>query len=201
MENKLLEEKAAIEVMVRRFNLINLFVPFFLLFSAIAVLVAVYIINTESLANVYELYSYLFVAAGMALLLKAFVSVYANSLYAIAKKKWVLLAINLVVFPIQVFLGVSAAYVLTENTYILYPLQFLTVAAGLFYVQNLIDNNFKILDLSLVGLGLYLSVFLITYFRLLDGDIRFWNASGVVVLLVEVFLFFVANRKFLKVIG
>jgi hypothetical protein len=201
MENKLLEEQSAISSMAKKFNLNNIFVPAFLIFAAIAIFVVGYIINVRSLTNTYDPYSYFFVAASFALFLKIFVATYANSLYALAKKKWFLLAFNLGFFAIQLFLGGYAGYVLTESTYILFPLQFLLISGGLFYFQNLIDNNFKILDLSLVGAGLYLSLFLLTFYRFFDSDTRFWNAAGLISLVIEVVLFFVATRKFLKVIS
>lgn len=200
MDNKLLEERSEINVMIKKFNLENLFVPTFLLFSALCIFVVGYLINSESLVNVYDMYSYFFVAAGFGLFLKVFVSTYANALYAIVKKKWFLLGLNLLSFALQIYLGAYAAYTLTDQTYILQPLQFLLFASGIFYFQNLVDNNFKILDLSLVGLGVYASLYLITWLRLFDSDIRFWNVAGLLGLLVELLLFFVATHKFMKVV-
>ena len=201
MEHKPNEDKKTIRNLARKFSFVNLFIAAFLIFAVIVVFIGTYIINSRILANVYEAYSYLLVAAGMMVLLKEFVLVYANFLSSMVKKKWFLSSLNLILFPLQAFLGVSAAYVLTENTYILYPLQHLTIASGLFYLQNLIDNNFKILNLSLVGLGIYVGLFSATYFRLLDNDIRFWSVVAFVALFVEISLFFVVTRKFLKVVG
>ncbi len=203
MNKKLLEGQstlAAIVKKVKKFNLNNFFVPSFIIFTGISVFVVSYISLNEGLVLNGQSYPFFFVSAGFALLLKAFVATYANGLYAMSKKKWFLFSFNLICFAVQIFLGVFTGYVLTDTTYVLEPIQYLFIASGVFYIQNLVDNNFKILDLSLVSVGLYSGMYLAIFFQIFAFDLRFWNLTGLVSMFLEVFMFFVATRKFMKTV-
>lgn len=193
-----IQQQSTVSLLVKKFSLQNIFIPFFLIFTSLCIFVVGYLVITRTLANPYEMFSYFFVSASFILFLKVFTITYANALYSITNKSWVVLGVNLVFFGIQIFLGAFASFSLTDSTFILYPLQYLLIAGGLFYLQNLIDDNFKILNLALWAVLIYLLLYGLTLYRVFDSDARLWNVSGILALLVELFLFFFAIRKFVK---
>lgn len=198
MKSDLTKQAPSVHSLVNRFSFQNIAVPFLLIFAALCVFVVGYLINRQALANPYEMFSYSFVAAAFALFLKTFILSYANCLHTVVNKKWIVFAMNATFFTIQIFLGALAALALTESTFILYPLQYLLMAAGLFYLQGLIDDRFRILSFALWGAMIYLVLYLLTLFRVFDTDNRFWNTAGLLAVIIETFLFFLATRKFFK---
>jgi len=186
--------------MIKNWTLENVFIPFFLIYICFSVFTTSYVINQKTLANPYELHSYLFIVASVAVFLKIFIFNYITLLFNFAQKNWFMMAFNLSLFSIQFFFASKAAFSLTQSSYILYPIQNLLIASGIFYLQNLFQKHFKFTNFTLVGVLVYLVMFILTIFRLLDNDPRLWNSMGLTALGIEACLFFLFSRSFFKLL-
>ncbi len=186
--------------MIKNWTLENVFIPFFLIYICFSIFTTSYVINQRTLANPYELHSYLFIVASVAVFLKIFIFNYATLLFNFTQKNWFMMAFNLSLFCIQFFFASKAAFSLTQSSYILYPIQDLLTASGVFYLQNLFQNYFKFTNIALVSTIVYLVMFILTILRILDNDPRLWNLTSFVAFIIEACLFFLFSRSFFKLL-
>jgi hypothetical protein len=168
----------------------NLFTPTILIFA----LLSVFYISTLDFAEKSYNYSFIFASSILLLLFKVLVTSFGNIETELKNKKWFLIASNIILLLIQLFLAIVAIQLLTENKYPQNTLLWILISNLVFFVQTFLGKLATPLKLTVVTIVIYAISFVLLYFKVFENTperfILLQQTISYIALIVEACLFF-----------